>query len=105
MECGNEIVRKGTGMTWVAWKMLIGNPGKYLSIVLGIAFASLLIAQQSSIFCGLMLLTTSQIQDVRGADLWVMDPNVQYIDDIKPMSENELYRVRGVPGVDWAVRF
>ena len=42
------------------------RPGKYLGIILGIAFASLLIAQQSSIFCGLMLLTTSQIQDLKG---------------------------------------
>ncbi len=92
-------------MAWIAWKMLIGNRGKYMGIVLGIAFASLLIAQQGSIFCGLMLLTTSQIQDVKGADIWVMDRNVQFIDDIKPLSENDLYRVRGVKGVDWAVRF
>lgn len=92
-------------MSWIAWKMLIGNRGKYLGIVLGITFATLLIAQQASIFCGLMLLTTSQIQDVQGADIWVMDPNVQFIDDIKPMSENDLYRVRGVDGVKWAVRF
>src|SRR5487761_1811316 len=91
-------------MTWIAWKMLTGNQGKYLGIILGIAFASLLIAQQSSIFCGLMLLTTSQIQDLEGADVWVMDRNVQFVDDIKPMSENDLYRVRGVPGVAWAVR-
>ena len=40
-------------MTWIAWKMLTGNRGKYIAIILGIAFASLLIAQQSSIFCGL----------------------------------------------------
>ena len=33
-----------------------------------------------------------------------MDSNVQFIDDIKPLSENDLYRVRGVPGVQWAVR-
>ncbi len=92
-------------MIWIAWKMLIGNRGKYLGIVLGIAFASLLIAQQGSIFCGLMLLTTSQIQDVKGADIWVMDRNVQFIDDIKPLSEDDLYRVRGVSAVDWAVRF
>ncbi len=92
-------------MSWIAWRMLIGNPAKYLGIVLGVAFASLLIAQQASIFCGLMLLTTSQIQDVQGVGIWVMDPNVQFIDDLKPMSENDLYRVRGVPGVDWAVRF
>lgn len=92
-------------MTWVAFKMLTGNPGKYLSIILGIAFSSLLITQQASIFCGLMRLTASQIRDVRGADIWVMDPNVQFIDDLKPMSDNDLYRVRGVPGVKWAVRF
>ncbi|HQU41194.1 MAG TPA: hypothetical protein PK867_00220 [Pirellulales bacterium] len=91
-------------MTWIAWKILTGNKGKYVGIVLGIAFASLLIAQQSSIFCGLMLLTTSQIKDLQGADIWVMDPSVQFIDDIKPLSENDLYRVRGVPGVQWAVR-
>ncbi len=91
-------------MTWIAWKMLTGNKGKYVGIILGIAFASLLIAQQSSIFCGLMLLTTSQIKDLQGADIWVMAPRVQFIDDIKPLSENDLYRVRGVPGVQWAVR-
>ncbi len=91
-------------MNWVAWKMLTGNRGKYVAIILGVMFAAGLIAQQSSIFCGLMLLTTSQIQDIAGADIWVMDPNVQFIDDIKPMSDNALFRVRGVKGVDWAVR-
>lgn len=85
--------------------MLIGNRGKYLGIVLGIAFAALLIAQQASIFWGLMNLTSSQIRDVQGVDIWVMDPNVQFVDDVKPLSENDLFRVRGVPGVDWAVRF
>src|SRR5687768_990864 len=34
-----------------------------------------------------------------------MDPNVEFVDDIKPLSENDLFRVRGVAGVDWAVRF
>jgi putative ABC transport system permease protein len=85
--------------------MLIGNRGKYLGIVLGVAFAALLIAQQSSIFCGLMNMTTSQIRDIKGVDIWVMDPNVQFVDDVKPLSENDLFRVRGVSGVEWAVRF
>jgi putative ABC transport system permease protein len=91
-------------MNWIALRMLVGNPGKYLSMILGIAFASLLISQQASIFTGLMRLTASQVRDIRGANIWVMDPNVQFVDDIKPMSENELYRVRGVPGVEWAVK-
>lgn len=84
--------------------MLIGNRAKYLGIVFGVAFAALLIAQQSSIFCGLMALTVSQILDVEGAGVWVMDPKVKYVDDVKPMADTHLYRVRGVPGVDWAVR-
>ena len=91
-------------MLWIAWKMLIGNRAKYLGIVFGVAFAALLIAQQSSIFCGLMALTVSQILDVEGAGVWVMDPKVKYVDDVKPMADTHLYRVRGVPGVDWAVR-
>jgi putative ABC transport system permease protein len=91
-------------MGWVALRMLIGNRAKFLGMVLGVTFAALLIAQQASIFCGLMLLTTSQIRDIQGADIWIMDPNVQFIDDIKPMAEVELYRARGVKGVEWAVR-
>jgi putative ABC transport system permease protein len=91
-------------MNWIAIKMLTGNQGKYMGIILGIAFASLLIAQQASIFCGLMLQTCGQVGDIKGADIWVMDPNVRFIDDIKPLSDNDLYRVRGVDGVAWAVK-
>jgi len=92
-------------MLWVAWKMLIGNRVKYLGIVFGVLFAALLIAQQSSIFCGLMSLTISQIRDVEGPDIWVMDRNVQFVDDVKPLADTELFRVKGVPGVEWAVPF
>jgi len=91
-------------MNWIALKMLTGDKTKYLGIVFGVSFAALLMAQQSAIFCGLMRNTTSQIRDIAGADLWVMDKNVQFVDDTKPLSENALYRVRGVEGVRWAVR-
>jgi putative ABC transport system permease protein len=92
-------------MMWIAWKMLVGNRVKYLGIVFGVVFAAVLIAQQASIFCGLMALTVSQIRDVEGLGIWVMDPNVQYVDDIKPMADTELFRVKSVPGVAWAVPF
>jgi putative ABC transport system permease protein len=91
-------------VNWVALKMLTGDRVKYLGIVFGVAFATLLMAQQSSIFCGLMLNTTSQIRDLEGADIWVMDANVRFVDDVKPLLDDDLYRVRGVPGVAWAVR-
>ena len=90
-------------MSWVALKMLVGDKAKFFGIVLGLTFAALLITQQGSIFCGLMCRTAGQIFDVTGADLWVMDANVRFIDDVKPMIENNLYRVRGVEGVKWAV--
>jgi putative ABC transport system permease protein len=90
-------------MTWIALKMLTGDRAKFLGIVMGLTFAALLITQQGSIFCGLMCRTAGQIFDITGADLWVMDPNVRFVDDVKPMLETNLYRVRGVEGVEWAV--
>jgi putative ABC transport system permease protein len=91
-------------MFWVALRMLTGDKAKYLGIVFGVSFAALLMGQQMAIFCGLMRNTTSQIRDVEGADIWVMDPSVQFVDDVKPMSDNKLLRVRGVEGVAWAVK-
>lgn len=90
-------------MIWIALKMLTGDKAKFYGIVLGLTFAALLIMQQGSIFCGLMCRTAGQVFDIKGADLWVMDANVRYVDDVKPMIENDLYRVRGVEGVLWAV--
>jgi putative ABC transport system permease protein len=90
-------------MGWIALKMLVGDRAKFLGIVMGLTFSALLITQQGSIFCGLMLRTCGQVTDITGADLWVMDATVRYIDDVKPMLENSLYRVRGVEGVLWAV--
>ena len=91
-------------MNWVALRMLTGDRTKYLGIVFGVSFAALLMGQQMAIFCGLMRNTTSQIRDLEGADLWVMDKSVQFVDDVKPMNENKLSRVRGVDGVAWAVK-
>jgi putative ABC transport system permease protein len=87
----------------IALKMLIGDRGKYLGIIMGLTFASLLITQQSSIFTGLMTRTYGTITDLAQPDIWVMDPKVQFIDDIKPLQDTELFRIRSVPGVAWAV--
>ncbi|MCF6154045.1 MAG: FtsX-like permease family protein [Candidatus Brocadia sp.] len=90
-------------MNFVALKMLIGNRAKYLGIIVGLTFASLLITQQSAIFVGLMMRTFGFLTDTALPDIWVMDPKVQYIDDLKPMKETESLRVRSVQGVAWAV--
>jgi putative ABC transport system permease protein len=92
-------------MNWVALQMLTGDKAKYLGLVFTIAFSSFLIAQQLSIFTRLMDRTRSQILDVRDADIWVMDPATQYFDEIYALKDSDVDRVRGVPGVRWAVRF
>ncbi|MCG3136593.1 MAG: putative ABC transporter permease [Phycisphaerae bacterium] len=92
-------------MIYIALKMLLGNKGKFIGIVVGITFGALLISQQAAIFCGLMIRTYSQIKDIEEPDLWVMDPQVRFIDEFKPLNNNDLYRIRGVPGVEWGVRF
>jgi len=91
-------------MNWVAWKMLTGDRAKYLGTVFGVAFGVLLISQQMAIFVGLMRRTAHVAIDVRDASIWVMDPEGKNADEVKPLSDSDLYRVRGVPGVDWAVR-
>jgi putative ABC transport system permease protein len=89
-------------MLAVALKMLIGDPAKYLAIVLALAFTSFVMTQQPATFLGIMSRTYSFLDDIGNADLWVMNAKVRYVDDIKPLQDTQLYRVRGVPGVEWA---
>jgi putative ABC transport system permease protein len=90
-------------MIRIALKMLIGERGKYLGMIAGVFFAALIITQQLSIFSGLMWRTIGFLNDAGLPDLWVMDPKVQFIDDIKPLQDTKLLQVRGIQGVDWAV--
>jgi putative ABC transport system permease protein len=90
-------------VNYIALKMLMGDRGKYLGIVMGLTFASLIMTQQPAIFIGLMMRSYSFITDVGLPDIWVMDPKVQFIDDVKPLQDMELYRVRGIEGVEWAM--
>ncbi|MCA9286416.1 MAG: ABC transporter permease [Phycisphaerales bacterium] len=90
-------------MNVFAIRILMGDRAKYIGIVIGLTFAALLMTQQMSIFVGLMSRTFGFITDTSLPQIWVMDPKVQFIDDVKPMQDTELLRVRGVEGVEWAV--
>jgi len=90
-------------MNLIALKMLVGDRLKYISLVAGLAFAALLVTQQASIFTGYALSTGAWIRDTSIADLWVMDEQVEFSDDIKQMLDTSLTRVRGTDGVAWAV--
>lgn len=90
-------------MNAFAIKMLVGDRLKYLGLVIGIAFASLLITQQASIFYGYAHRIGAWIRDTSQADLWVMDEQAEYTEDRKPLTDTTLQRVRGIDGVAWAV--
>jgi putative ABC transport system permease protein len=96
--------RRQRSMNWVAFQMLTGDRSKYFGLVFTIAFSSFLIAQQVSIFVGIMNRTRAQILDVTDSDIWVMDPATQYFDEVYALKDTDLDRVRGVPGVRWAER-
>jgi putative ABC transport system permease protein len=90
-------------MISVALKMLLRDRRKSFLMIVGLTFASLLITQQMAIFLGIMTRTVGFIADTNLPDIWAMDPKVKFIDDIKPLQDTELLRVRGVEGVAWAV--
>lgn len=90
-------------MRFIAWQMLTGDKAKYLGLIFAIAFSTFLMSHQVSIFCGLMNRTAAQIDDVTDANIWVMDAKTQYLDEVKALTDQDLYRVRGVQGVEWAV--
>ena len=89
-------------MYLIALKMLFGDRGKYIAMIVGISFASLIMTQQPSILVGLLSRTYSFIRDVSLPDIWVADPGVQFVEEHKPMRETTLSIIRGIRGVQWA---
>ncbi len=90
-------------MNRIAVQMLTGDSVKYTGLIFGIAFATLLMTQQISIFVGIMGRTASQVADFRDSDLWVMDNRTRFIDEAPVIPDSDLQRIRGVTGVEWAV--
>ncbi|MDB6017947.1 MAG: hypothetical protein JWR19_2436 [Pedosphaera sp.] len=86
----------------LALKMLLGDRAKYIMLVGGLTFASLLMTQQCAVFFGLLSWTTSHMRNMR-ASIWVVDPKVEQINEIKPMRDTDVNRVRSVTGVEFAV--
>ncbi|HBP86973.1 MAG TPA: ABC transporter permease [Nitrospirales bacterium] len=88
-------------MNYVALKMLFGDRAKYLMLLAGLTFSTMLIVQQGSIFWGLMTWSKSGITNVN-APVWVADANINQVEEIKPLADTAVTVVRSVPGVEWA---
>lgn len=89
-------------MYHLALKMLIGDRAKYVMLVGGLTFASLLMTQQCAVFFGLLSWTTSHLRNMR-APIWVVDTKVEQVNETKPLRDTDVNRVRSVSGVAWAV--
>jgi putative ABC transport system permease protein len=88
---------------WIAIRMLTGDAQKFYGLVFGIAFSTLLITQQLTIFVNLIERGSSGVYNVPSADVWVMDTVSRTTDVAYPMPSTALDKVRSVPGVEWAV--
>src|ERR1700745_2494890 len=84
--------------------MLTGDRAKYLGLIFAIAFCTFLLENQTSIFASILKRTGSQILDVTDADVWVMDEKTEYFEQTKALKDTDRPRVRGVNGVEWAVK-
>lgn len=89
----------------IALRMLFGDRTKYLTLVLSLAFATMLMNQQGAIFLGLLTQATGPLQNVGQADLWVVDPGTDWVAEYRPLSDQKVGRIRSVPGVAWAEPF
>jgi putative ABC transport system permease protein len=85
----------------IALKMLFGDHGKYLMLISGLTFASLLMIQQAGVFCGLMSWTFASLENMR-APIWVTDAKLEQVNDNKPLRDTDVFRVRSVDGVAWS---
>lgn len=89
-------------MYFIALRMLFNDRSKYLLLLFSLTFSTLLMVQQSAIFLGLMRFGTAMLRNSR-APIWVVDPKVEQVNESKPLRGTELYLVRSVDGVEWAM--
>jgi len=90
-------------MNWIAIRMLTGDAQKFYGLLFGIAFSTLLITQQLTVFVNLIERGASGVYNEPTADVWVMDEVSRTTDVNFPMPSTALEDVRGVSGVEWAV--
>lgn len=90
-------------MLWIAIRMLTGDAQKFYGLLFGIAFSTLLITQQLTIFVNLIERGASAVYNAPEAEIWVMDPVSRTTEVNYAMPSTALDEVRSVEGVEWAV--
>lgn len=86
-------------MIRIALHMLMGDRAKYAGLILGIAFTSFLVTFAVSYFAGFMTQGFALVSENASADIWVMDPTVESVQQTTNMPWWALDRVRSIRGV------
>ena len=86
-------------MLSIALRMLFGDPVKLVGLIAGIAFSTLLMAQQGGFFVGLISRSANGVSAIADVDVWVMSPQTETAESPVAIRPADLYRVRGVAGV------
>lgn len=89
-------------MLLVAIQMLMGEKVKYLILICALAFSTVLMTQQAGVFWGVMRWTTTKMRNTK-VPIWVVDPSVVQVNDVKALRDTDLERVGSVLGVEWAL--
>lgn len=87
----------------IAWRNLTHDRARFVVTMVGIVFAVILIALEGGLYLGFSDTITKAVLRQR-ADVWVMARGTKNFDIALPIRERDLYRVRGLPGVERAER-
>ena len=90
------------GILKIAYKLLVNDKGKFAALLVGIMFAVFLMNMMTSVFAGILSKSSSTVINI-GAKIWVMDPNVNTVQNSIPMPDYILDAVRSINGVKYAV--
>ena len=90
------------GLFTLAFKLLVNDRAKFQALVGGITFSTFLIVQMTSLFAGILSRASSTVLNI-GAQVWVMDPAVNSVNNSIPLPDYVQDFVRSIEGVHYAV--
>lgn len=91
------------GLMFVAFKMLIAQKKKFIGMIIAASFACFIMTQQPAMYLGFTERAVAFIASLDEADLFVMDAQTPYAEVFTHFKQSDIYRIKSLPGVLWAV--
>ena len=90
------------GILKLAFKLLVNDKAKFVTLLVGITFAVFLMIMMTSMFAGVLNRASATVINI-GAKMWVMDPSVNTVANTIGMPDYVLDATRSMRGVKYAV--